>query len=185
MATNPITLAEAKLYLRSSAGDLEDGLLQIMLDAAFEYITERTGQTFGEVEYVETYDGGIHRIRLRHAGASEISEVMDNRSGSALNVGAYTLDGNYLYFTGAAGFEPTSWPRGEGRYTLTYTAGWPEAAYPATLRHAILYVVEKMYNTRGGAVSQSAAGASAVRTSLANDSNLDAMLDAYDDAEVF
>jgi len=160
-ASEPVSLAEAKLFLRVDH-DAEDNLITLMIIAAREAVEAGCGRALITRRVRESLD-----IWRRDAvggavlGVGPVSNIVAvrllaaNGSESIIDPERYRLDGARdrprLVFE--AGLPATL--RSAGAVEIDYDAGLADAAQdlPTALRIAVLQVVSTLYETREGATS--------------------------------
>lgn len=151
-----VTLALAKEFLEITHS-AQDNVIQLLIDGAEEFLAKRCRVHFASAEYVEDLDGGYEYLFLGHRPATEVESVVDlwteNEEYSSLLVG----DGR-LMRADSAGKPLGDWPKGIRRFRATYTAGF--ATMPAPVKQAVVMLVRRAYEARGGESSLAAAGAS-------------------------
>lgn len=157
-ASEPVSLAEAKLFLRIDQ-NAEDDLIAILISAAREAVEAGCGRALIKRRVRESLD-----IWRRDAvggavlGAGPVSSIVTvrllaaNGSESVIDSDRYRLEGSYdrprLVFE--AGVPATL--RSAGGIELEYDAGYAEAAadLPVALRLAVLQVIAALYEARQG-----------------------------------
>ncbi len=158
-----VSLAEAKQFLQIGYNN-QDLIVQILIDSAQQFVEEKTGfKLDGEIERIDTVDGGVLTLFPNSFPVVSVSEVFDLRSNSVVSADLYRLvnDGIQL-LTG------TRWLSGghfetadrhadnQQRFRLTYNGGFATA--PARFKEVILQLMHHDFDNRGGKLQQSAAG---------------------------
>jgi len=180
--SNPVTLANAKTYLRSPAGSAEDAIIQLLLDSAADFVAQQCGVAFGVASYTDILNGGNVSLRTLVGPvvtitsiedfSSEIETVADDMyhvigtspndriiwTGSSASTRAWVFP--LLGSVSGTGQPMQNWPAGSGRWVVRYTGGYADGSCPATLQLAILDLTARAYANRGGVSSESSAGAS-------------------------
>jgi uncharacterized phiE125 gp8 family phage protein len=159
-----VTLAVAKAYLGISH-TAQDSTIQILLDAAENWLETTFGIALASAEREELLDGGGKYLWPTYRPITEIDTVEDTWDSDAeydcLLVGDGRIqraDSNGLALANYA------WAAGDKRWRATYTAG--HALMPAALKLAVLKFVAKSYQARAGESSNNAAGVAAAFPSL-------------------
>lgn len=158
-----ITLALAKEHLQI-AHARQDNVIQAYLDGAEGWIEERLGVKLATGARVEDLDGGDDHLYLTFRPATAITSVVDLWNSNA----AYTSrleEARRLSYVDSVGRRVDRWPEGARRFRATYTAGY--VALPAAIKGAVLLMVYRMYQARGGEGANAAAGASLSWAALA------------------
>ncbi|NWG54857.1 MAG: phage head-tail connector protein [Hydrogenophilaceae bacterium] len=158
-ASEPVSLAEAKLFLRVDHG-AEDALITLMIVAAREAVEAGCGRALITRRVRESLDiwrrdavGGALLGLGPVANVVAVRLLAANGSESVIDPERYRLDGARdrprLVFE--AGLPATL--RSAGGVEIDYDAGMAAsaAALPTALRLAVLQVVATLYETRQGA----------------------------------
>lgn len=140
-ATEPVSLAEAKLFLRVDH-DAEDELIAGLVTAARDLVEQSTGRALVTRRLLETRDhvkGGPFRCAF--APVTAVHAV--TRDGVTLDESIWRLAVDAEHLIGA----------GAGRIAVDYDAGYGADAEdaPEPLRHAIRVIVAALYESRESA----------------------------------
>jgi uncharacterized phiE125 gp8 family phage protein len=142
-ASEPVSLAEAKLFLRVDH-DAEDGLIATLVAMARERVEALSGRALVTRRIRETLAVvSAGSVRLACAPVTAVLALTDAGTEAALAPDTYTLDSRQgeLVFRSAA---PAS-------LIVEYEAGYgAPASVPATLRAAVLAGVAALYEDRTG-----------------------------------
>lgn len=157
-ASEPVSLAEAKLYLRVDHAD-EDALIVSMIGAAREAVEAAIGRALITRTVRESLDIWVREAAQGAVlGFGPVSDIIavrllaDNGSQSVLDPERYRLEGQRdrprLVF--AAGVPATL--REVGGIEIEYACGFAEDAadLPVALRLATLQIVASLYELRQG-----------------------------------
>lgn len=157
-ASEPITLAEAKLFLRVDQG-AEDSLIATLIGAAREAVEVACGRALITQRVRESLDiwrrdsvGGALMGLGPVTNIVAVRLIADNGAQSIIDPGRYRLDGAgdrpRLVFE--AGVPATL--RSAGGIEIDYDAGFAAnaAALPVALRVATMQVVAALYEARQG-----------------------------------
>ena len=157
-ASEPVSLAEAKLFLRIDHDD-EDALVAALIAAAREAVEAGCGRALVTRQVRETQDdwdrepNGAVRLGLGPVSAIVAVRLVDAEgAATALSAASYRLDGARdrprLVF--AAG--PPTPLRASAGIEIDYDAGFSTAASgaPAALRLAVLHIAAALYEARQG-----------------------------------
>lgn len=157
-ASEPVSLAEAKLYLRIDHAH-EDGLIETLIAAAREAVEAAIGRALIARTVRESLDIWVREAAQGAVlGLGPVSEVIavrllaENGSQSVLDPERYRLDGHRdrprLVFE--AGVPATL--REVGGIEIEYACGFAEEAadLPVALRLATLHIVASLYEVRQG-----------------------------------
>lgn len=158
-ASEPVSLAEAKLFLRIDHAE-EDGLIATLVAAAREAVETGCGRALVTRRVRETLDiwardavgGAVLSIGPVSAVAA-VRLIASSGAQSVIDPERYRLDGARdrprLVFE--AGLPATL--RSAGGIEIEYDAGFGAAAdTPAALRLAVLHIAAALYEARQGAV---------------------------------
>lgn len=162
----PVTLAEAKAYLRVTHS-IDDDLIETLLRASVGYCQRATGQALYTATWTATLPDLIGTIEIPLYPVTEVSSVAyldeDGVSQTFVNF-AYETTGEGVRVFPAASY---SWPvvlaDRQSAVTITLSAGHPrvdppgqnDPSYwsgPDQIRQAILMLVRHYYDTPGAAV---------------------------------
>jgi uncharacterized phiE125 gp8 family phage protein len=167
-AAAPVDLAAAKSHLRATSSD-EDDLIQSLLDAATEMVSERTGLVLGAETWVwkmRVVSGAVDLPKTPVTAITAMTYFDAAGTSQTDTPGNYRLlaDPERPNLRPAPGF---SWPATEVRddaMTITFTAGL--AICPPALRTAILMLVAHWFHNRSavtdGAMAEVPQSASAL-----------------------
>jgi uncharacterized phiE125 gp8 family phage protein len=157
-ASEPVSLAEAKMFLRVDS-DAEDDLIAIFIAAAGEAVEQMCGRFLITRRVCETLDfwrfDGMAAALLGASPARSIVAVRlldGDGDATIISPASYRLDGQetqprLVFQTGAPA--PL---RFIGGIEIEYDAGYGEsvASLPTKLRLAVLHVVAALYEAREG-----------------------------------
>lgn len=154
-AIEPVTLSEAKLHLRVDH-TADDSLITALIVAAREQAEAFTSRAFIEQTITLKFDAFPEYFRLPRPPLVSVTSIAYLDS-----AGASQTISNTLYRVDAQS-EPgrvtvaygQSWPATHdvtGAVTVVYKAGYSatSASVPASIKHAILMMVESLYENRG------------------------------------
>ena len=142
------------LQIGHSSSDI---VLQIMLDAGFEFVQEYTGCLFSTAlaDIADYVAGGGYNLELPHGPLRSVTSVVDNVASVTVSDGDYDALLGTLFIRH---FGQARWDDGHNRFTVTYQAGYTAADLPATLKLAILALCERAYRSPGGRSYEGGAG---------------------------
>lgn len=159
-ATEPVTLAEAKLHLRVEDDEsVEDSLIAALISAAREYGEHRTERCFLTQTWEDVFDSFPACYGRLELGRAPVQDVMSIKYIDASGV-EQTLDpARYLVDASLAPVEIApapgyDWPDTECRrpasVRVRYVAGYGDGAdaVPAILRAAIKLRIGELYENR-------------------------------------
>jgi uncharacterized phiE125 gp8 family phage protein len=149
-----VDLVTAKLFCQISHGQ-EDDVLQVLIDAAEEYVQEETGLYLhdGDGTVTELLDGGGVELWPTKRPINSISSIQDAESEYAEVTDWKNTRIRILHASGGV-----KWANGIQRWRVAYDAGYGPEGAPAGIKHAVLDLVYRAYKSRGGKGHQSAAG---------------------------
>jgi len=151
-----VTLALAKEFLEISHS-AQDNVVQALIDGAEEFLARHLGVVFTSAARVEDLDGGELYLYPTLRPVTALTSVVDLWSENAA-YSAKVIGDTRLERATAAGRPLGNWPEGSKRFRATYTGGF--AAMPAMVKQAVLMMVKRAYDARGGEGSIGAAGVS-------------------------
>jgi hypothetical protein len=179
-----ITVSQARQTLRlTDAG--QDALIQALIDAAEDWVEQRCGVSIGEIRRTDDLDGGGRRLVAPIGPLRAVVSLVDRDDPGATFVEEtdYRISGGALVklssaqwgaWTGGQEDSAGRWGTGAGRWRLTYDCGYQLPAdapttttgapgetrhipLPGAMKAAILSLVRRLYDNRGGAESEAAA----------------------------
>lgn len=151
-----ITLDEAKAHCRIEH-DVEDGLVQSLIAAAFRQIENRTGQAFGQVDGAEmildALPVGSEGIELQWTPVRAVQtvEYLDPLGAEqTLPASGLSLDGRGVY---PVLYPAEQWPDSKAqRASVKVTADIGHIELPADIRAAALLIIGHLYENREAVV---------------------------------
>ena len=148
-----VTLAEAKEFCEVDF-DSQNTVIQILIDAAEEFVEKECGLDLEQDDYEESVEGGGYALHPTHRPVASVDAVADAEADDEeVDEEEWRVDGDLIIRQDEA-----RWESGPNRYTLSYTGGYESV--PAALKLLILGLVRRSYENRGGKSSQSAGGQS-------------------------
>ena len=149
-----ISLDDAKTYLNITDTTYDTELTRF-IDVATDLCEAYVGVILGRSTFVETYDGGVDHIRLRHPQAMSITSIVEG--GVTLTAGTdYYLDptGQRVHRMGTASlFYTNTWgyfQLGRQNIVITYVAG--QVNPQARDIQGVLVTLAYLWETQRGAV---------------------------------
>ena len=146
-ATEPVSLADAKLYFRVDSND-EDDLITELLKAARVHVEEVCERALVTQTWTERQAAFQDVIELRGGVITAVDSVKyTDVAGTeqTLGAGEYVLDRNVEPAT----LRPVSaWPAGATDIEVQYQVGYPVDSVPAPLLLAIKLIANGMYRDR-------------------------------------
>lgn len=150
-AEEPVTLAQAKAWLRVESGADEDALIAALIPAARARCEWHTGRAFVTQCWTlwldSIGDGGIELPLPPLAGVDSVTLYARDDSATVLDEGAYTVDlpGGRVMLK-----SPPMALRAHNAAAIAFTAGYGGASdVPAPISQAILQIVAALYDHRG------------------------------------
>jgi uncharacterized phiE125 gp8 family phage protein len=151
-AQEPVSLAEAKAWLRVESGNDEDGLITSLIAAArvrCEWHTGRAFVTQGWTLWLDDIGDGAIALPLPPLIAvGAVTQYGADDSEAVLDASGYQVDapGGRLVFAA-----PHAGLRAVNGVAIAFTAGYGDAAaVPAPIKTAILQSIAWLYDHRGG-----------------------------------
>jgi len=150
-AAEPVTLAQAKAWLRVESGDDEDALIASLIPAARARAEWHTGRAFVTQGWTLWLDRAAPVIEIPLPPLQAVTAVTlyaPDDSATVLAEGAYDIDlaGSRLRLK-----TPPANLRAINAIAIAFTAGYGDAAaVPAPVAQAILQITASLYEHRGG-----------------------------------
>jgi uncharacterized phiE125 gp8 family phage protein len=140
----PITLAQAKAYIRVLADNTEDAKITAMIPRARLWVEDHTGLVLVQREFVERYTPKYGAIRLNRGPLVSVDEVTyTDASGAQTYVPRFWPGQNTIF--PASG---ETWPvlAGNEQFEVTYTAGFADGEVDERLLGAMYALIEAEYD---------------------------------------
>ena len=151
-----LTVDEARTYARVAPA-VDDALLAELIAAALQWVEETIGQPAEARTLIEELDGGDLFLRPAWGEITSIACILDKATNAIEESDDYDHYPDAI-FRLRGGIGPScAWSPGGKRYRVTYTAVSPNTA---TIRRAVLMLVARWYDQRGGERSSGALGMS-------------------------
>jgi uncharacterized phiE125 gp8 family phage protein len=151
-AEEPVSLAEAKAWLRVESGTDEDGLIASLIAAArvrCEWHAGRAFVTQGWTLWLDGIGDGVIALPLPPlTGIDTVTLYGADDSATVLDTSGYQVDapGGRLIFAA-----PHPGLRVVNGVSIAFTAGYGDAAaVPAPIKSAVLQTIAWLYEHRGG-----------------------------------
>lgn len=156
-ATEPVSLAEAKLHLKAETS-ADDTLISALIVAARQHIEVQLRRSLVTQTWRATFDGfprASEGFRLLKGPVQSVTSVayVDDAGVTRTLAGSVYAPPNYDDAVPVLALAPDqSWPsyrRQQGAVTVTYVAGYGSAAaVPQAIKQAILFLVGHWYAFR-------------------------------------
>ena len=148
-STEPISLAEAKLHLRTITGDTTEdtAILTPLISAAREYCENITGRAIAKQTvkaYPEKFESVMDLPRAPIRSITAIKYVDENNTTTTMDAADYALDGEYGRL--AILTIPSFTPRALNPIEIEYEAGYTTT--PKLIRQAMLLLIGHWYINR-------------------------------------
>jgi len=147
-AAEPVTLDQAKAWLRVESGGDEDALIAALIPAARARAEWHTGRAFVTQAWTLWLDRAGSAIELPLPPLQAVQSVTlyaPDGAATLLDGGAYTVAGQRLILA-----EPPAKLRAADGIAVAFTAGYGDAGdVPAPVAQAILQIVSALYDHRG------------------------------------
>ena len=162
-----VTLDEAKGFIRIGT-DSVNAVLQAIIDGAEDYVAKFCSTPLTAATFTDVYDGACEYLWLTQCPICSITSVTDLYNVFDLTSTDYTLIRDRLMYT-CGTTNNLWWQAGGDRWQVKYIAGYnngndvaPEGsiAAPAGLKLAILQLIHRVYEARGGVATMSSQGVS-------------------------
>lgn len=152
MATISLSLAKEWLEISHSS---QDNALAIVLDMLDEWIEEYCGIKLAAASRQEDLDGSDYELRPTMLPLNSVTSVSDLKSTSTTQY--WRQVGDHILRKTSSGLPLDSrWPGGPARFRVAYNGGY--SSVPATLKTAMLQLLHRAYNERGGLASFASSG---------------------------
>jgi uncharacterized phiE125 gp8 family phage protein len=162
-AAEPVTLAQAKAWLRVESGDDEDDLIAALIAAARARAEWHTGRAFVTQAWTLWLDRAAACIEIPLPplqGVSAVTLYAPDNAATVLDAGDYTVDlaGSRLLLKAM----PANL-RAVNAVAIAFTAGYGGGEdVPGDITQAILQIVASLYEHRGGDAAPTPASALAL-----------------------
>jgi uncharacterized phiE125 gp8 family phage protein len=150
-----LSLAAAKAQLRRTDAD-EDALIASLRDAAVDWVERDTGKALAPRQFVATFDGFAHRLRLPVGPVSAVASVQyldGDGAQQTLATTGWRLAGDVLQAAAGAAWPATLWGAAAGAVTVTFTAGFAAGHCPPGLLSAVKLLLTHLYTNRSAVVT--------------------------------
>lgn len=145
-------LTMAKSYLQVSHSN-DDPLIQLLLDSCEEYVERLCSIALVSAHWHEYLDGGGVALWPAHCPIRSITRIYDEEGMCDVDESVYFLRRNNQIVQDA----DTRWELGRGRWRVYYVGGYGgDLGIPAGLSLAILTLVRRVYDNRGGRTTENA-----------------------------
>lgn len=175
-----VTLAQAKEHIRIS-NDAVNDQITLLLNSVEDWVARKCATLFSTAAQVEEHHGDVKNIEPFVRPIVSITKVRDLYMQEDMDATYYrlTADKRKIQYVGT-GCVPISWPDTDAyhrRYEVTYVGGYNDgdtvkpvdsSTAPVGLRLAVLGLVRRAYEVRGGQVGQSGQGFSVQWDTLAD-----------------
>lgn len=156
-ASEPVTLAEAKSFLRVDGAD-DDTLISNLITAARQLAERYTNRAFiTQVwELVEDHapDGPLYTPKPPLVSVDAVKVTAENGTETTVPASSYWVDKSIGRLVRANGY---TWPthRGFASFIIRFTAGYGASgsAVPAPIRQALLMTIANLYENRTDVVT--------------------------------
>ncbi len=162
-----VTLAQVQAYVQDPS-DAQAALLEALADSAEDWLSKQLGVALSERVVTDRLEGGGMYLRPLVRPVLQVLSVIDTVDDSTVTATTYEIiAGRRIRLTDGA-----YWGRGTARFAVNYIAGyssitntttttgggWAAVAAPEAFVTAVLHLVRRAFDAKGGAVSESAAG---------------------------
>jgi hypothetical protein len=132
--------------------DNQDGVLQIYIDGAEEWLAGVIGKAFSAEDVTEFVEGGGYALWPSRCPVNSVTSVTDTESGTEESTDDWHLKKNGVYRD-----SDCRWDRGRvNRWQVTYNGGY--STVPAGIKLILLDLISRAWDARGGKSDMSAAG---------------------------
>ncbi len=153
-----VSVADMKEFLRVSH-DSHDDLIGTLIDGCQSWIESTCGIKLTESRYAGYMDGGGVSLWPEYRPIISIASVTDSETDTV-----ESTDNYYLRYNSQVVHDGESrWGDGRGRWLVSYTAGYggtgdDSIEVPSGLKVALMHLVRRAYDARGGTKSEGASG---------------------------
>ena len=145
-----LTLAQIKAHLRVEGTD-EDTYLTALAGGVEDWAARYLGVAWSSAARTEDLDGGGVGLWPSYCPVSAVTSVTDNETAIAESTDNYAVWNDQVLRD-----DRSRWGDGRARYRVVYTGGY--SAVPDGIVVALLQLVSRAYDNRGGKAGEAAAG---------------------------
>lgn len=149
-----LAIADVKLFLEI-AHSVSDVIVQALIDGVEDFSERKTGTKLVAADLTEDHRGGSPALRPDVGPLNSITSIERVASDGTLDLvdaEVYRIDRNRI-----ERFDRAQWDR-DTLFRVVYNGGYDSGKVPGGLKHAMLHLVRRAYDNRGGKLTQSAAG---------------------------
>ncbi len=149
-----LAIADVKLFLEI-AHSVHDVIVQALIDGVEDYAERKTGTKLTAAAITEDHRGGSPALRPDVAPLNSITSIERVASDGTLELvdtEVYRQDRNRI-----ERFDRAQWDR-DTLFRVVYNGGYGTGLVPGGLKHAMLQLIRRAFDNRGGKLTQSAAG---------------------------
>ena len=158
------TLSLAKEFCRVDTDDL-DVSIQALIDGAESWFEKKFNIGLTEEAISEHVNGGGFRLHVSRNPIIAITSITDEETGLDLTATTYEIRDNSVIVT----IPEARWDKGIRRWLIAYYGGYAggggdlydealEIPVPADIKTALLQLIDRGFENRGGKASEGAAG---------------------------
>ena len=147
-----LTLLELRPFLRVT-GVSEDALITVLGEGVENWAQLFLGLAFEQSNEIQSVEGGGYSLRLPVRPVNTVTEIRDNVTSAVVAASSYTIYDNEIRLN-----SQDRWESGSFRYRATWNGGYLAANVPYGIKSAMMQLVARAYDNRGGKESEGAAG---------------------------
>ena len=149
-----LAIADVKLFLEIGHSVM-DVTVQDIIDGVEDFSERKTGTKLTAADLTEDHRGGSAALRPDVAPLNSITTIERVASDGTLDLvdaEIYRQDRNRI-----ERFDRAQWDR-DTLFRVVYNGGYASGKVPGGLKHAMLQLIRRSFDNRGGKLTQSAAG---------------------------
>jgi len=149
-----LTLASVKEYLKITITDsTQDTLIQSVINSAEDMVERYLGTSFSVKTYTELKGGGFQYFQMNKGPVVSVTSIFNADREYTYESDEFIIVDSKIYRAYKNVVTAHRWP--SDSFQITYTAGYTSASVPLGIHQAILLIVARFWDNRGGLQVQS------------------------------